>query len=111
MDAEAIGTGEMEDDDLAREFLAASKRLQVVVKTPPPATADPNADPDETAVETDRRVRQATAMWTANARVKGRPPQFKRNKPAMVEAWMLVRTENPTREFQIYWREDGVTLE
>jgi hypothetical protein len=55
-------------------------------------------------------VANATAMWeaTVTAEDNGR---YRSGERARVEAWALVRTQRPTREFNVYWRENAVMID
>jgi hypothetical protein len=99
---DGIGTADSERAELQQEFLAARARL--VDEVTALGGHYGTGGPLETAVES------ATAMWEATV-VAEDGGRFRANERARVEAWALVRTQRPTREFQVYWRENAVTIE
>jgi hypothetical protein len=55
-------------------------------------------------------VASATATWEATVTAEDNGT-YRPGECARVEAWALVRTESPTREFHVYWRENAVMIE
>ena len=49
-------------------------------------------------------------MWEATVEAEGNG-RYRAGERARVEAWALVRTQRPTREFNVYWRENAVMIE
>jgi hypothetical protein len=99
---DGTGTADSERDELKEEYAKARDRLLKKVKELDGKFG--TGAPLEAAVAT------ATAMWeaTVTAEDNGR---YRAGERARVEAWALVRTRNPTREFNVYWRENAVTIE
>jgi hypothetical protein len=98
------GTG-TEDSDRARlqdEYKKARARLVDEVKALGGryGTGQPLAN----------AVATATAMWEATVTAEN-GGKYRAGERARVEAWALVRTRNPTREFNVYWRENAVMVD
>ena len=100
--AEGIGTAEGDRDALKAEYNKASERLLANVKALPGAPSGVKKKDVVQAVDT------ATAMWDAT--IKATEGTFRAGELARVEAWALVRARSPTREFHVYWRENGVMV-
>jgi hypothetical protein len=100
---DGIGTADRERAELRDEYAKARARLLKKVE-------DLDGNFGGTGAPLEKAVATATAMWeaTVTAEDNGR---YRPNERARVEAWALVRTQNPTREFHVYWRENAVTIE
>jgi hypothetical protein len=98
---EGIGTADKDRAELKQEFVDASTRL-----------LDKVNDASQGGLKLKRlqgAVEDATAMWDAT--VTATEGVFRAGDLASVEAWALVRSRNPRREFHVYWRENGVKVE
>jgi hypothetical protein len=102
-EVEGVGINERTKTQLRRAFRDTNTDIVGVVATIAEKKDTATPLPADTVAE---RVRQATAMW--GAVVKPEKGKFQKGKPARIEAWALVRSENPTRMFHVYWSEDAV---
>ena len=98
------GTGTADSDrvELQEEFEKARARLLKKVKD--------LGGQYGTGAPLEKAVANATAMWEATVTAEDNG-KYRPGERARVEAWALVRTERPTREFHVYWRENAVMID
>lgn len=99
---DGTGTADRDRAELQEEFDKARARLLEKVKD--------LGGHYGTGAPLSEAVANATAMWEATVTAEG-SGRYRPGEPARVEAWALVRTERPTREFNVYWRENAVMIE
>jgi hypothetical protein len=97
---DGTGTEDSDETNLQAELTKARQRLRRKVKA---------LKGDYTNGALERAVATATATWTATVKAEDNG-LYRPNELARVEAWALVRTRNPAREFNVYWRENAVLI-
>jgi hypothetical protein len=104
-EVDAVGTSEMEKDDVE----AAVKRVDNALKTVVHEAAAAIGGPTQAApANIPKQIREVTAMW-GPAKCKG-DAAFDKTKSVRVEAWALVRSVKPKRMFHVYWEENNAKL-
>jgi hypothetical protein len=104
-EVDGVGIKEKTKTQLRNAFKKTNADIVGVV-TAVAVRQDPDTAEGQEAIA--KRVRDATAMW--DAEVKPEKGKFKKGQPADIEAWALVRCENPTRMFHVYWSEKAIVL-
>jgi hypothetical protein len=99
--AEAVGSAEMDKGDLKQALKKADAKLGQLVNPPAGATAAGGRP-------TPARIRNVSSMWTATIPITD--GTFRKRTDVRIEAWAQVRTERPTRMFNVYWEENGFRL-
>lgn len=103
-EAEAIGIGEMDNQEVMDQVDHVDSSVLTVVQT-----AQRRSGPDGSVPrQVSEDIRKVTATWTATIPIK--EGGFNKDEPVRVQAWALVTTGEEKLMFHVYWEDKAVKL-